>query len=94
VSLGDLGERQAAVAAQRKERDERNLFAGAVVDDVLSYGGPGRQSTAERWFPFEPSIQRDQELARDLSSGFCELYESQVDCDVRCNPEPGSRSIG
>jgi hypothetical protein len=31
--------------------------------------GPGRQSTAERWFPFEPSIQRDQELARDLSSG-------------------------
>jgi hypothetical protein len=43
----------------------------------LSYGGPAGRA-AERWFPFEPSIQRDQELARDLSSGFCELYESQV----------------
>ena len=44
----------------------------------LSYGGPAGRA-AERWFPFEPSIQRDQELARDLSSGFCELYESRVD---------------
>jgi hypothetical protein len=40
----------------------------------LSYGGPAGRA-AEWWFPFEPSIQRDQELARDLSSGFYELYE-------------------
>ena len=45
----------------------------------LSYGGPAGRVPRSGGSPFEPSIQRDQELARDLSSGFCELYESRVD---------------
>jgi transposase len=31
---------------------------------------------------------------RQPRPGPLRTYESQVDCDVRCNPEPGSRSIG
>jgi hypothetical protein len=35
VSLGDLGERTAAVAAGREVRNKNDALAGAVVDDVL-----------------------------------------------------------
>ena len=59
----------------------------------LSYGGPAGRA-AERWFPFEPSIQRIRSWRAIFPLDFANFTRAKLDCDVRCNPEPGSRSIG